>query len=315
MINIKKIFLSALPERNIRLNILFFVVIIAVSLLAGAQSAHAQFVATAQTPQTVIYAWAASMAKDERGHYPISLLKLALEKSGASYEIQPSKHDMPQWRTLRHVQMGRELDVVWTFTTPEREQTLLPIRIPIDRGLLGWRLLLINAADAERFAKLDSAEQLRELRSGQGHDWPDFPILKANGFNVSPSSSYQGLFAMLQRRRIAYFPRSMTEIEPEVRAHQNQALVVAPRWVLHYPAPLYFFVSREKPALAAAIERGLLVAIKDGSMRRLFQLHFGEAIAKADLNHRSVLTLSNPFLTNATPLQRTDLWFSPTLGF
>lgn len=286
-----------------------------VFVFMGAGTAQSKSVVNTKASQTVIYAWAASMAEDERGHYPISLLKLALEKSGEAYEARPSKHDMPQWRTLRHVQMGKELDVVWTFTTPDREQSLLPIRIPIDRGLLGWRLLLINSADVERFSKLDSAEQLRALRSGQGHDWPDFPILKANGFNVSPSSSYSGLFAMLQRQRIVYFPRSLTEIEPEVRAHRDQSLVVAPRWVLHYPAPLYFFVSKEKPALAGAIERGLLIAIKDGSMRRLFQQHFGAAIANAGLNQRTVLTLTNPFLTAATPLQRTDLWFSPALGF
>lgn len=282
-----------------------FSLLLALALMSN--SAHAT--------QTVTYAWAASMATDERGQYPISLLKLALQKSGAVYQTKPSKHDMPQWRTLRHVQMNKELDVVWTFTTPEREQSLLPIRIPIDRGLLGWRLLLINAADEARFASLDDVDQLRALRSGQGHDWPDFPILKSNGFNVSPSSSYSGLFAMLQRQRIAYFPRSLTEIEPEVRAHSAQALVVAPRWVLHYPAPLYFFVSKDKPELAAAIERGLLTAIKDGSMRQLFLQHFGETIAHAKLNQRTVVRLTNPFLSPETPLQRADLWFSPALGF
>ncbi|MBC3873244.1 type 2 periplasmic-binding domain-containing protein [Undibacterium flavidum] len=305
---------SANQLRAIRL-MLLSQALAAIVLLALFRLAGASNLTDKANPQPVIYAWAASMAEDERGHYPISLLKLALVKSGEAYDPKPSKRDMPQWRTLRHVQLGKDLDVVWTFTTPEREQSLLPIRIPIDRGLLGWRLLLINAADAERFSRLDSAGQLRALRSGQGHDWPDFPILKANGFKVSPSSSYQGLFSMLQRQRIAYFPRSLTEIEPEVRAHKAQSLVVAPKWVLHYPAPLYFFVSREKPALAAAIERGLLAAIKDGSMRQLFQQHFGESIAHANLSQRTVLTLTNPFLTEATPLQRADLWFSPALGF
>lgn len=273
--------------------------------------------ATQSMPQknTVTYAWAASMAADERGHYPISLLKLALSKSGASYQAQASKHDMPQWRTLRHVQMGKELDVVWTFTTPEREKDLLPIRIPIDRGLLGWRLLLIKATDADQFAQFDNVEQLRVLRSGQGHDWPDFPILRANGFNVSPSSSYQGLFAMLERGRIRYFPRSLTEIESEVQSHQQQGLVIAPRWVLNYPAPLYFFVQKEKTSLAAAIERGLLMAMKDGSMRQLFLQHFGAAIKQAKLDQRSVVQLNNPYLSAETPLQRSEFWFSPALGY
>jgi len=267
------------------------------------------------TQQTVTYAWAASMAADERGQYPISLLKLALSKSGGAYLAKPSKHDMPQWRTLRHVQMGKELDVVWTFTTPEREKDLLPIRIPIDRGLLGWRLILIKSTDADQFARFDNVEQLRVLRVGQGHDWPDFPILRANGFNVSPSSSYQGLFVMLERGRIRYFPRSLTEIDSEVQAHQKLGLAVAPRWVLHYPAPLYFFVQKEKSSLASAIERGLLIAMKDGSMRQLFMQHFGATIKQAKLNQRSVIQLNNPYLTVETPLQRSEFWFSPALGY
>lgn len=265
--------------------------------------------------QTVTYAWAASMADDERGHYPIALLKLALAKSGDTYLLKPSKHDMPQWRTLRHVQMGKELDVVWTLTTPEREKDLLPIRIPIDRGLLGWRLLLIKSTDADQFVRFDSVEQLRALRAGQGHDWPDFPILQTNGFHVSPSSSYQGLFTMLERGRIRYFPRSVTEIDSEVQTHKKLNLTVAPRWVLHYPAPLYFFVQKDKTTLAAAIERGLLIAMRDGSMRRLFLLHFGEIIKQAKLGQRSVIQLNNPYLTVETPLQRSEFWFSPALGY
>ncbi|WP_189346150.1 substrate-binding periplasmic protein [Undibacterium macrobrachii] len=265
--------------------------------------------------QSVTYAWAASMAQDERGQYPISLLKLALSKSGVAYEAKPSKHDMPQWRTLRHVQMGKELDVVWTFTSPERERDLLPIRIPIDRGLLGWRLLLVNRSDSDYFARLESADQLKALRSGQGHDWPDFPILQANGFNVTSSSSYQGLFAMLERGRIRYFPRSMTEIQAEVDAHQKQAFAIAPRWVIYYPAPLYFFVKKDNYALAQAIERGLTIAMKDGSMRQLFVRHFGNMIKQAQLDKREVITIRNPQLSEQTPLLKTELWFSPVLGF
>ncbi len=265
--------------------------------------------------EAVIYAWAASMATDKRGHYPIALLRLALEKSGKPYEATPSKHNMPQWRTLRHVQLNKELDVVWTFTDREREKNLLPIRIPIDRGLLGWRLLLINQSDTQFFDQIHSVEQLKNLRSGQGHDWPDYPVLLANHFKVSPSSSYQGLFEMLQRHRIIYFPRSITEIDEEIQQHSDKSFSVAPKWVLNYPAPLYFFVSKSKPELAAAIEKGLLKAIQDGSMRKLFHQHFGEIINKAKLAQRQIIKLSNPNLPDETPLDQAHLWFSVQAGF
>lgn len=255
------------------------------------------------------------MAADTRGHYPIELLKLALAKSERDYIAKPSKFDQPQWRTLRHLQMGKDMDVVWTLSSPERENELLPIRIPIDRGLIGWRLLLIADSDAQRFANIETAEQLKAIRSGQGHDWPDYPILQDNGFKVSPSSSYEGLFHMLTRGRIGYFPRSLTEIQPELDAHPTMGLMIAPKWVLYYPAPLYFFVRRDNTELARAIEQGLETAIRDGSMRKLFEQHFSQAIARAQLQQRTVVRLHNPLLTHETPLARSELWFSPEQGF
>lgn len=269
----------------------------------------------AYASQTITYAWAESMASDKRGLYPIQLLQLALQKSGAEYQTKPSKRDMPQWRTLRHVELGLDLDVVWTFTTPEREASLLPIRIPIDRGLLGWRLLLIDEKNSKLFSRLKDPEQLKKLRAGQGHDWPDLPILQSNGFIVSPSSSYEGLFQMLKLNRIQYFPRAVSEIDIEIATRPAMGLAVAPKWILFYPAPLYFFVKKDKHELAAAIEKGLRIAIKDGSMRQLFLHHFGNAIRHADFANRDVIRLQNPLLTKATPINQNDLWFSPERGF
>ncbi|WP_323813952.1 diguanylate cyclase [Cellvibrio sp. NN19] len=271
--------------------------------------------APAFATEPVIYAWAASMADDKRGHYPIELLKLALAKSGQDYYATPSKYNLSQWRTLRHLQLDKGIDVVWTLSSPEREEELLPIRIPIDRGLLGWRLLLITQDKTQAFAQLDTEAQLKALIAGQGHDWPDFPILRNNGYKVSPSSSYEGLFHMLIRGRIDYFPRSLTEIQPELDMHANMPLAIAPNWVLHYPAPLYFFVRKDNVQLAAAIEQGLEVAIRDGSMRKLFTQHFASAIEQAQLQQRRVLHLQNSLLTPETPLTRSELWFSPEQGF
>lgn len=278
-------------------------------------AAHAHSTENTAVNKTVTYAWAESMANDKRGLYPIQLLQLALQKSGNAYQTKPSKRDMPQWRTLRHVELGLGVDVIWTFTTPERETSLLPIRIPIDRGLLGWRLLLIKEAFNTQFANLNDQEQLKKLRAGQGHDWPDLPILQHNGYTVSPSASYEGLFHMLALNRIQYFPRAVTEIDIELAARPNMGLAVAPKWVFFYPAPLYFFVKKDQQELAAAIDKGLRIAIRDGSMRQLFLQHFGTAIQHANLKSRQVIRLQNPLLTKETPINQAQLWFSPERGF
>ncbi len=72
----------------------------------------------ARAAEEVVYSWAESRAQDERGHYPVALLTLALQKAGGTYDPRPAKHDLTQDRTLRHVELQRELDITWTLTTP-----------------------------------------------------------------------------------------------------------------------------------------------------------------------------------------------------
>lgn len=269
----------------------------------------------AQTPHQVVYSWPKAMAADSRGHYPIALLHLALEKSGQSYNPVPSETALSQYRTLRQLELNQGIDVVWTMSSPEREQQLRPVRIPIDRGLIGWRLLLIRQQDEQRFLQLKDEAQLKALKTIQGLDWPDYHILQSNGFRTSSSASYQGMFNMLQARRIDYFPRSVTELPAELVAFKQADLMASPKWVLYYPAVLYFFVNKNNTKLAQDIENGLRIAIADGSMKQLFLQHFGAAIQQADLPNRTVLRLHNPLLTPDTPLSEHELWFDPQKGY
>ncbi|MCT6698630.1 hypothetical protein [Rheinheimera sp. 4Y26] len=271
--------------------------------------------AGAATVQQVVYAWPASMQQDERGHYPVALLMLALSKAGGHYQPVPSAFVMSQYRTLKQLELGQGIDVAWTMTSPEREQQLKPVRIPIDRGLMGWRLLVIRQQDDARFRSLATAEQLKLLLTVQGIDWPDYQILKANGFAVSASNHFDGMYHMLRKGRVQYFPRSVTEIWPELAALSGPELSVASDWALNYPTASYFFVRHNDVELAAAIERGLELALADGSMQQLFLQHFSAVLQQADFTKRRVIQLTNPLLPAKTPLQRSELWFDPNKGY
>lgn len=271
--------------------------------------------APAKATETIVYSWPATLQQDPRSYYPIALLRMALEKAGGDYQLKPSKRDQSQRRSLRQLAAGVGMDVVWTFTSIEREKNLLPIRIPIDRGLLGWRLLLVRADDLGQFSQTMDPAELRSLRAVQGLDWPDLPILEHNGFRVIPSTYYAGMFTMLQLRRVDYFPRSISEIDSELQARPQANLAIADGVVLYYPAPSYFFVSPKRPELAQKIETGLRLAIADGSLQQLFLQHFSEDIRRAKLNERQVIRLHNPYLNKATPLDDASLWFDPQKGY
>ncbi|TFV88693.1 transporter substrate-binding domain-containing protein [Oxalobacteraceae bacterium OM1] len=248
-------------------------------------------------------------AADARSEYFVKMLALALSKSGADFELQPYRQRMAKSRAIRQLQKGEGVDVIWAMTTRERERDLLPIRIPIDKGLLGWRLFLVGRRAPTGLDDVHKLDQLQEFSAGQGHDWPDTAILRANGLNVFAGSDYEGLFRMLQAGRFDYFPRSVAEIWDEQRRHAELGLEVQPTLVLHYPACIYFFVGKDNRRLAHLIETGLQAAIADGSFDRLFEQYNGEQIRRADLKRRIVLPLENPLLPEQTPLKKAELWF------
>ncbi|MRW93913.1 transporter substrate-binding domain-containing protein [Duganella sp. FT80W] len=244
-------------------------------------------------------------------HYPVRLLQLALAGAGQEYTLQSTPLMMRQNRALLELASGRAIDVLWTMASQQRERDLLPVRIPLDMGLIGWRLLLIRRRDAARFAAIRTRAQLQSLQALQGHDWPDTDILRANGFQVQTASDYAGMFKMLESGRVDYFPRAAFEIWHEAEAFAEQDLIVAPGLALHYPSAFYYFVNRANTTLAGALRRGLESMLADGSYERLFQEYYGDAIQRSALGTRRVFELRNPLLPAATPLTRHGLWYRP----
>jgi len=246
--------------------------------------------------------------------YALALLTAALERSPGRYQLQPTPMPMAQSRALLAIEHdSKNVQVIWTMTTREREERLLPIRIPIYRGLIGWRVVLQRQADAGQLAAVQDIAALKQFSFGQRHDWPDTAILRANGLQVITSQHYQGLFQMLDAGRFKLFPREIVVAwQEQARAAANGLhLSVDEHLLLHYPSAFYFFTSRNRPDLASAIERGLEAMIADGSFQRLFEQYHGDTLRQAKLHSRRVIELHNPDLPPATPFNRKALWLQP----
>ena len=245
-----------------------------------------------------------------RSAYALAQLQLALDKAGSPLRLEPSHYSMEQERALVNLEHNDRLDIAWSMTSIEREQRLLAVRIPLDKGLFGWRLALLPKNRAQLLKEVRNLDDLRQFSAGQGHDWPDSDILRGHGLPVRVSSNYGSLFRMLQAQRFDYFPRSVIEIWDELEHPRAKQLVVDPHVLLHYPTAMYFFFSRKRPELAETVRIGMEKAIADGSFERLFQQHFAASLQRAQLDQRQLIELHNPLLPAATPLQRRELWFT-----
>lgn len=247
---------------------------------------------------------------EKRTHYIVDLLNLALSKSGIKYSMEPVPlNTVTGNRNTRNLISG-QYSVNWMHTNIKREADLLPIRIPIFKGLIGWRVMLIRKESQPRFSKTRNIEALKLLTAGQGHDWPDTTILQRHGFNVITSTSRESLVNMVVGKRIDYFPRSIIEIWDELDVHANEGLTVEKKIAVVYPSAYYYFVRPDNRRLADAIERGLTTAINDGSFDTLLYRFYGDSLARTRLDQRNIFFISNPTLTAETPLHQSNLWYS-----
>jgi hypothetical protein len=170
--------------------------------------------------------------------YVIELLQLALDHGAEQYHLQPTREPMNQARAQHSLEGNNaELQVMWAMTTREREERLIPVRIPIYKGLIGWRVNLLKKSQQQLLSNVHSLNDLTAIRFGQRQDWPDTALLRANGLQVITSASYAGLFGMLAAGRFEAFPREVvTAWQEQARAEQTgQALVVDEHVLLHYP--------------------------------------------------------------------------------
>lgn len=245
----------------------------------------------------------------------IELLHTALEKTVATdgpFTLHPARLPMTEPRFLLEARKGRLVNVVWSASDRDKEAQLIPIRIPLSKGLLGWRVMLIEHRMQGRLEHVSTLEDLKDFSFGLGLGWGDVPIYRSAGLNVM-TAEYDDLFAMLSRGRFDLFSRGVNEAYDELRVLGGRYpdIVVERHLALHYRYPFYFFVSPAQPALARRIERGLRIMLEDGSYDAIFLRHNRDHLEKARLCERRVIEIDNPHLPPLTPVGDARLWYQP----
>ncbi|WP_416308139.1 amino acid ABC transporter substrate-binding protein [Neptunicella sp. SCSIO 80796] len=248
--------------------------------------------------------------EDKRNEYPLAVLKLALEQTGVKFQLRESVNRMAQGKAMISLAASREINVLWSMTDSTRENQLMPIRIPIYKGLIGLRLFLIKSNKQASFQRVSTLTHMRDFTLVQGKDWPDTKILQANGFEVMTAPYYLGLFDILVQEQADLFPRSVVEIWQEIDAQKAETSIeIEPRLGVYYPTAMYFFVNKKNIILANILRSGLEKAVENGEFDKLFFKVHQPILDQANLPGRKIFTLTNPVLPKDTPLDRKELWF------
>lgn len=254
---------------------------------------------------------------DQRHAYYWDLLAAALEANRGRYgDYELVAYDTPMnfARAATEVESGDRgrVNIVARATNLDLEARLRPVPLPLDKGLLGYRLFLIMPEMQERLDQVRSLDDLRQFSIGQATPWTDVKILEAGGFRLVLANDYEGLFKMLGARRFDLFSRGLNEIHSEWLAQKDNVpgMVIERGLVLHYPMPRYFFVPRTEQGarMAERIEDGLRRLARSGEFERRYQAYKRAMVADLNLAGRRVIRLPNPQLSALAPVGDKFWW-------
>jgi len=256
-----------------------------------------------------------SSSKDVRSQYNLKILHKAMqltEPEFGEYELKVVSRGIPSLRLREMVVEGEHINIAMVVSTPEWEAAAVPIRIPLRRGILNYRLLLINKKNQETFLEINSIEKLKEKSVGLRRHWATWQTLTKLGYNVVNAYSYDAIFSMLDKGRFDYIPRGVHEIYDEINLRKDELknLTVEPNLALYIPAPFYVFVSPKEPRLIKRFELGLNRMAKQGILEDMLNTHYGDFLKRANFKKRLILNVGNPDLPVETPFERKELWMT-----
>lgn len=250
-------------------------------------------------PQVLYYP---KRPESPRWNYARTLVELALQHSGRDYVLKPTEEEMTQARTARELELGH-IQFIWAGTSADYEQRFQAIRIPVLRGLDGYRICIINPARQDAFKAVTSLDAFKNVTIGQDPGWSDVSILEAAGFQLV-TAPYENLFSMVERDRVDCFLRGAHEVIGDVakRKAEHPDLAVESDVMLVYPFTSFFFVNKNDTVLAEALETGLKKAYEDGSFMEHFNNHpaIKAIFDEAHIEQRRRFDIPNPLLTEAT---------------
>ncbi|ESE40951.1 hypothetical protein [Shewanella decolorationis] len=259
---------------------------------------------------------------DHRYQYTYDLLALVIDATKDDFgeaTLEMSGVVMSRNRIFRELLEGKNINVMAEASNATWDQQLIPVKIPIRKGIQGFRLFIIKKDNLALMANVKTLAELMALDTGSGSQWSTKVAMQKAGFNVIESTQYDNLFNMLSVGRFVTFGRGVNEIFQEVEQFNKKYpdLILDDNILLYIPLATYYYVSPSQPRLAKRIQVGLQRIIENGQFDTFFYQRHCDLLLKSNINRRIVFKINNPLVSEAemTSIVGKDFLINPSSDF
>ncbi|NUY57357.1 transporter substrate-binding domain-containing protein [Salinivibrio sp. EAGSL] len=234
-----------------------------------------------------------------RQHYELEVLKLLLEKMRITETLvnNTTSYSDP-------VQEGEVLDngasLLATVAGNQKfvGRDFIEVPLPLARGVMGWRLLVINNDRKSKF-DVTTVNDLRQKIAGIPAHWADAELFRKNGHEVVEKGTLDQMLKMLRDAKVDYVPLGAIEAEKVIEnSSLSSELKIEMSWAIYYPLPIVFYVNLKRPDLATMLEKALMRTEESGELQSLFDQYYKNILDSAKITDRKVIYLDNPFLSS-----------------
>lgn len=229
-------------------------------------------------------------------NYTMQVLKEALDATipdYGPYTLKYAEKEMNRSRTFNEMQLGERVNIADTPITESWSDKLIRIPIPVQRGILSYRLFLVNKDNKDLLTEVETLEDLKKIRQGSGAQWAITTALKDSKFNIIEGTTKDSLLNMLSAKRFDIYGRGINEIFGELADHgkTHPDIVIDQHIALYSYLPTYFHVSPSRARIAERIDIGLRKINATGRHEELFLKHHQNFIKAANLEKRKIFML------------------------
>lgn len=230
-----------------------------------------------------------------RQSYELELLELLLDESQVWRGVANDTTDYPNAEDEGKIlEMGSDLLVTVAGNKKFAGKDFIEVPIPLCRGLLGWRLLVVSKERAQDFSGL-SLNDLKQKMIGVPDTWVDAELFKFNGFDVFEKGSLEDMLSWVIDGTVDFMSLGVNEAQNILDSYPelSKSLAIEPSFAIYYPFPLVFYVNEHEEELAKWLEEKLLGCDR---LQVLFDKHYGHVADQAQLSERQIIELDNPVL-------------------
>ena len=228
-------------------------------------------------------------------------VELAIQKAADKYPTYTLKRatEINKTQAFEALKQPNQLDIIVAALDADAEKNSLPIYIPVDRGLLGFRTCLIKPGSQQLFNQIKTVNDLsmQKLMFGVDTNWTDKKIMLSNNLPLLDAPNYTELMDMLRQHKVNCVSRSVMDMDaslttfPEFTPEANIAFI--------YPFAKIIYVNQHNQIIYNMLKYGLEKAVADKSFYQLFNQHFAKKLEKQNFYYRKMLLMKNPLLSRA----------------